>query len=59
MKGCSGEDKRKGGIVYMDKVDEGMQWGRINGWDGQCTWIRRMKGCSGAGLAIKTDSVHG
>jgi hypothetical protein len=23
----------------MDKVDEGMQWGKISRWDRQCTWI--------------------
>ncbi len=44
-----GRDKRKGLIVYMDKEDKGMQWGRISRWDRQCTWIGGMKGCSGAG----------
>jgi hypothetical protein len=44
-----GQDKWMGRIVYMDKEDEGMQWGRISGWDGWCTWIRRMLRYSGAG----------
>ncbi len=41
-----GQVKRIRRTVYMDKEDEGMQWGRISGWDRLCTWIRRMKGCS-------------
>jgi hypothetical protein len=40
-----GRIKWMGQIVYMDKADEGMQQARIDrGRDGQCTWIRRMKG---------------
>jgi hypothetical protein len=34
MKGCSGQDKQMGQTVYMDKEDEGMQWGEISGRDG-------------------------
>ncbi len=42
-----GQDKQMGQTLYMDRGDEGMQWGRISRWDRQCTWIGGMKGCNG------------
>ncbi len=44
-----GQVKRIRRTVYMDKEDEKMQWGEISGRDGKFTWIKWMKGRSGAG----------
>jgi hypothetical protein len=41
--GLAGQDKRMIQTVYMNRVDEGMQRGRISRWEGRCTRIRWTK----------------